>query len=139
VKRLPDPAALSLFEYQNFSTQLKVSTELFCHYNIHLTMKRKLDEHDIPKEVQFWDSAITFDKLGLDSRLLQAITHEKFSTPTPIQARAIPLAFEGKDILGLSSLLSATVSPLMKVSPLQNRLWKNSSLRPSNPPIHPRA
>jgi ATP-dependent RNA helicase DDX56/DBP9 len=64
-------------------------------------MKRKLDEHDVPKEVKFWDSAVTFDKLGLDSRLLQAIAREKFSTPTPIQARSIPLAFEGKDILGL--------------------------------------
>ncbi|KAF2430750.1 putative ATP dependent RNA helicase [Tothia fuscella] len=65
-------------------------------------MKRKLDENDVPKEVQFWDSAVTFDKLGLDSRLLQAIARQKFSTPTPIQARAIPLAFEGKDILARS-------------------------------------
>lgn len=63
-------------------------------------MNRKLDENGVPTEAQFWDSAVTFDKLGLDSRLLQAITRQKFSIPTPIQARAIPLAFEGKDILG---------------------------------------
>jgi superfamily II DNA/RNA helicase len=72
-----------------------------------ITMKRKLDEHNVPKEVSFWDSAVTFDKLGLDSRLLQAVARAKFSTPTPIQARAIPLASEGKDILGTASINSS--------------------------------
>lgn len=79
-------------------------------------MKRKLNENDVPEEVAetsqkpFWESSAAFDKLGLDPRLLQGILHQKFSKPTPIQARAIPLAFEGKDILG-NSLLS-TISPV---------------------------
>jgi hypothetical protein len=42
----------------------------------------------------------TFAELGLDARLLQAINKEKFAAPTPVQARAIPLALSGKDILG---------------------------------------
>ncbi|RDI83807.1 putative glucan endo-1,3-beta-glucosidase [Venturia inaequalis] len=71
-------------------------------------MKRKLNENDVPEEVvepskkPFWDSSAAFDKLGLDPRLLQGILSQKFSKPTPIQARAIPLAFEGKDILARS-------------------------------------
>jgi hypothetical protein len=70
-------------------------------------MKRKLNEKNVPEEVSgssnkpFWDSSAAFDKLCLDPRLLQAILRQKFTKPTPIQARAIPLAFEGKDILGM--------------------------------------
>jgi ATP-dependent RNA helicase DeaD len=41
-----------------------------------------------------------FDSLGLPRVLVQALTHLKFTTPTPIQAAAIPLAMSGKDILG---------------------------------------
>lgn len=75
-------------------------------------MKRKLNEHDVPEEVAeaSQDEAKTiapkstadFASLGLDSRLLQAVTKEKFSAPTPVQAQAIPLALSGKDILGMS-------------------------------------
>lgn len=41
-----------------------------------------------------------FDSLGLPSYLMQALAHMKFTTPTPIQAAAIPPALEGKDVLG---------------------------------------
>lgn len=41
-----------------------------------------------------------FDSLGLPRPLMQALAYMKFTTPTPIQAEAIPLALEGKDILG---------------------------------------
>lgn len=69
-------------------------------------MKRKLNEHDVPEEVmeekkQATASALSsFEELGLDSRLLQAIAKEQYAAPTPIQAKAIPLALEGRDILG---------------------------------------
>lgn len=42
----------------------------------------------------------TFDNFGLPAKLAHALTRIKFTTPTPIQAQAIPLALEGKDILG---------------------------------------
>jgi ATP-dependent RNA helicase DDX56/DBP9 len=94
-------------------------------------MKRKLNENDVPEEVSgsskkpFWESSAAFDKLGLDSRLLQSILSQKFSKPTPIQARAIPLAFEGKDILGIHILLPLPLKhhSLTYSSSLQNRLW----------------
>jgi len=69
-------------------------------------MKRKLNEHDVPEEVNgetkqsIASVPSSFEDLGLDSRLLQAIAKEQYSAPTPIQAKAIPLALEGRDILG---------------------------------------
>ncbi|HEV8289840.1 MAG TPA: DEAD/DEAH box helicase [Candidatus Norongarragalinales archaeon] len=42
----------------------------------------------------------TFDQLKLDERLLRAIHEMGFTTPTPIQAKAIPLALQGSDIIG---------------------------------------
>ncbi len=41
-----------------------------------------------------------FDSLGLPPELMGALRYMKFTTPTPIQAAAIPPALEGKDILG---------------------------------------
>lgn len=70
-------------------------------------MKRKLNELDVPEEVA-QNASIpatpTFDSFGLDPRLLQAIAAEKFSRPTPIQARAIPVSLRGQDVLGKTSV-----------------------------------
>jgi len=41
-----------------------------------------------------------FESLGLPRALMQALSHLNFTKPTPIQAAAIPLALEGKDMLG---------------------------------------
>jgi ATP-dependent RNA helicase DDX56/DBP9 len=77
-----------------------------------IIMKRKLDDTEEPNkrsrygnQTPYWNSAASFDKLGLEPRLLQSIQQQKFSSPTPIQARAIPLALEGKDILGMEILM----------------------------------
>jgi ATP-dependent RNA helicase RhlE len=43
-----------------------------------------------------------FDQLGLTAPLLKALQKEGYTTPTPIQAQAIPHALHGKDILGLA-------------------------------------
>ncbi len=45
-------------------------------------------------------SAITFADLGLSEPLLRAVTDEGYTTPTPIQARAIPVLLQGRDLLG---------------------------------------
>lgn len=75
-------------------------------------MKRKLDENDVPAGVS--DKSThkkfsNFQDLKLDPRLLRAITKEKFTKPTPVQAEAIPLALDGKDILGLELFLPRNV------------------------------
>lgn len=41
-----------------------------------------------------------FDTLGLRPELLCALAKLNFTTPTPIQAAAIPVALEGRDIMG---------------------------------------
>lgn len=43
-----------------------------------------------------------FDQLGLEETVLTAITESGYENPTPIQAQAIPLILEGKDLIGAS-------------------------------------
>ena len=45
---------------------------------------------------------IRFADLGLDQRLLKALEAEGYTTPTPIQAQAIPHVLEGRDLLGIA-------------------------------------
>ncbi|KAA8913263.1 P-loop containing nucleoside triphosphate hydrolase protein [Sphaerosporella brunnea] len=45
------------------------------------------------------DAETSFSSLGLDPRLLQGVAKLGFANPTLVQAKAIPLALEGKDIL----------------------------------------
>ncbi|MBI9045553.1 MAG: DEAD/DEAH box helicase [Anaerolineaceae bacterium] len=42
----------------------------------------------------------TFEELGLEPQILEAVEKSGYTEPTPIQAQAIPLLNEGKDILG---------------------------------------
>ncbi|MGO4277522.1 Superfamily II DNA and RNA helicase [Cupriavidus sp. OV038] len=42
----------------------------------------------------------TFESFGLDSRILRALTEQGYTTPTPIQAQAIPVVLLGKDVMG---------------------------------------
>ncbi len=44
----------------------------------------------------------TFEGLGISPEILGVIDGMKFKTPTPIQKQAIPIAIEGKDILGIA-------------------------------------
>lgn len=41
-----------------------------------------------------------FEELNLNPAIMQAINEEQYHKPTPIQEQGIPLALEGKDILG---------------------------------------
>lgn len=43
---------------------------------------------------------MSFDKLGLSAEIVRAVKDRKYTTPTSIQAQAIPLILEKKDILG---------------------------------------
>ena len=44
----------------------------------------------------------TFESLGLDPKLQKIVAHAGYATPTPIQARAIPLVLSGRDVMGLA-------------------------------------
>jgi ATP-dependent RNA helicase RhlE len=43
-----------------------------------------------------------FHALGIPPRLLPAVDRLNFSTPTPIQERAIPVALTGQDVIGIA-------------------------------------
>ncbi|NUS37607.1 MAG: DEAD/DEAH box helicase, partial [Lysobacter sp.] len=43
---------------------------------------------------------MTFETIGLSPALLRALAEQNYTTPTPIQAQAIPLALAGHDLLG---------------------------------------
>ena len=44
----------------------------------------------------------TFEDLGLNPSSLTAVQHAEYDKPSPIQARLIPLAMQGKDAIGLA-------------------------------------
>jgi ATP-dependent RNA helicase RhlE len=44
----------------------------------------------------------TFASLGLSEPLLRALASENYTTPTPIQVRAIPALLAGRDLLGIA-------------------------------------
>jgi len=44
----------------------------------------------------------TFSDLGLSAPILQALHGEGYAAPTPIQAKAIPIALAGRDLLGIA-------------------------------------
>ncbi|MGE3829913.1 MAG: DEAD/DEAH box helicase [Parvibaculaceae bacterium] len=60
-----------------------------------------------------------FSELGLSQKVLEAVTAAGFTTPTPIQYRAIPPALARKDVLGLaqtgSGKTAAFVLPMLSL------------------------
>jgi len=60
----------------------------------------------------------SFDTLGLSRETLGALRRARFSRPTPIQEQAIPLALEGRDIIGCAATgtgkTAAYVVPLVE-------------------------
>jgi len=44
----------------------------------------------------------SFYGLGIAPKILDILAHIKFKVPTPIQFKAIPLAIEGKDVIGIA-------------------------------------
>ena len=44
----------------------------------------------------------SFFGLGIAPKILEILEHIKFKVPTPIQFKAIPLAIEGKDVIGIA-------------------------------------
>ncbi len=62
----------------------------------------------------------TFESLGLSSSVLNAIHHIGFKHPTPIQAKVIPLALTGRDLIGLAQTGSGKTAAF--VIPMAERL-----------------
>ena len=54
------------------------------------------------KQPEIGPPSTTFDQLGLSPKVLSAVIDAGYTTPTPIQADAIPHAVAGKDVLGIA-------------------------------------
>ena len=63
---------------------------------------------------------LTFADLGLSPKVLEAVTAAGYETPTPIQAAAIPVANEGRDVLGIAQ--TGTGKTASFVLPMLTRL-----------------
>ena len=79
--------------------------------------------------------AIQFDGLGLAAPLLKAISETGYTTPTPIQVQAIPLALQGKDLMagaqtGTGKTAAFALPILQKLLP-----FASSSTSPAKHPI----
>ncbi|MBP7134281.1 DEAD/DEAH box helicase [Patescibacteria group bacterium] len=48
------------------------------------------------------DGQASFFGLGIAPKLLEILEKLRFTTPTPIQVQAIPIALEGKDVMGIA-------------------------------------
>jgi len=77
---------------------------------------------------------MTFETLGLSPALLRALAENSYTTPTPIQLEAIPLALAGHDLLGGAQ--TGTGKTAAFSLPLLQRLAKET---PPNGPRKPRA
>ena len=65
----------------------------------------------------------TFSELGLDQRLLKALDAEGYTTPTPIQAQAIPPLLQGRDLVGIAQ--TGTGKTAAFALPILHRLAAN--------------
>lgn len=63
---------------------------------------------------------MNFEQLSLDARLLAGVKAAGFTSPTPIQAQAIPVALRGRDVLGLAQ--TGTGKTAAFVLPILQRL-----------------
>ncbi|MEO8411078.1 MAG: DEAD/DEAH box helicase, partial [Propionivibrio sp.] len=75
-----------------------------------------------------------FDELGLVPELLQAVTEQGYTVPTPIQAQAIPIVLSGKDLMGGAQ--TGTGKTAAFTLPLLQRILPFASPSPS-PARHP--
>jgi ATP-dependent RNA helicase RhlE len=66
---------------------------------------------------------ITFDGLGIAPKIIEVLDKLKFKHPTPIQHKAIPIAIEGTDIIGVAQ--TGTGKTLAFTIPVVQQLARN--------------
>ncbi len=77
---------------------------------------------------------MTFDDLGLAPEILKAVHEAGYTTPTPIQAQAIPIVLAGHDIMGGAQ--TGTGKTAAFILPLLHKLARHANMSPS-PARHP--
>ena len=72
---------------------------------------------------------IRFDQLGLRDELLRAVSEQGYTTPTPIQAQAIPVVAAGRDLM--AGAQTGTGKTAAFTLPLLQRLSHHANPSPS--------
>ncbi len=78
---------------------------------------------------------MTFEELGLSPVLLKTVVEEGYTDPTPVQARAIPLVLQGRDVLAAAQ--TGTGKTAAFTLPILDRLapYANTSFSPARHPV----
>jgi superfamily II DNA/RNA helicase len=79
--------------------------------------------------LHFFEVAPVFSQFALHERLLKAVAELKFVEPTPVQAAAIPLALQGRDLRVTAQTGSGKTAAF--VLPILNRLIGPAKVRVS--------
>lgn len=79
---------------------------------------------DVSEEIE---NSGSFEKLGLDSKILKAISDMGFDSASPIQEQAIPIELEGRDMIGQAQTGTGKTAAfglpmLMKINPKIKKL-----------------
>jgi ATP-dependent RNA helicase RhlE len=79
--------------------------------------------------------AVTFSDFGLHPSILVAVTATGYTTPTPIQAQAIPIVMDGRDVMGAAQ--TGTGKTAAFTLPILHRLMQfaSSSASPARHPV----
>ena len=76
-----------------------------------------------------------FETLALDAKLLRAVTDSGYTAMTPIQAKAIPIVLQGRDVMGAAQ--TGTGKTAAFSLPLLQKMMKheNASMSPARHPV----
>ena len=89
-----------------------------------LTSSATLNENSEDEENVADESLVTFDDLGLSPEILEAVKLAGYETPSPIQAKAIPVLLQGVNLLGTAQ--TGTGKTAAFTLPLLSRIQFNS-------------
>jgi len=80
-------------------------------------------------------SVSRFDTLALDPKLLRAVADSGYESMTPIQAKAIPIVLDGRDVMGAAQ--TGTGKTAAFALPLLQRMLRheNASVSPARHPV----
>jgi ATP-dependent RNA helicase RhlE len=100
-----------------------------------MTEPHTADIESLPAEAV--TAAPLFNTLALDPKLLRAVVDSGYTAMTPIQAKAIPLVLEGRDIMGAAQ--TGTGKTAAFTLPLLQKMLRheNASMSPARHPVPP--
>ncbi|XP_076053085.1 ATP-dependent RNA helicase DDX42 isoform X1 [Oratosquilla oratoria] len=87
----------------------------------------KVTGFDAPKPVS------SFGHFGFDEALMKAIRKSEYTQPTPIQAQSVPIALNGRDIIGIAKTGSGKTAAF--IWPLLVHIMDQRELAPDEGPI----